>query len=119
MKRVALKRGKGLERRVSLRSKKPPNSMSARTKARIPERQRCRPQVWERARGRCEALAVLPHVCSGPMDCHELVSRARGGSIVDPANVVLLCRRIHDFVTTHPAEAHRLGLSLHSWERSA
>lgn len=85
----------------------------------IPERQRCIEAVWERAGGRCEALAVLPHVCRGPMDTHEVVSRARGGSTTDPDNCLLLCRRIHDYVTTHPAHATAVGLLKPSWERSA
>jgi len=39
------------------------------------------------------------------LDAHELLSRARGGSITDPANIRLLCRRCHDWVTTHPTDA--------------
>lgn len=33
------------------------------------------------------------------LDGHELLSRARGGSITDPDNIVLLCRPCHDDVT--------------------
>lgn len=43
-------------------------------------------------------------------DLHEIVSRARGGSIVDPENVVPLCREHHRWVTEHPLEAAELGL---------
>jgi hypothetical protein len=49
-------------------------------------------------------------------DAHEIVSRARGGSITDPANLVPLCREHHRWVTEHPLEAHAEGLSKHSWE---
>ena len=44
-------------------------------------------------------------------DLHEIVSRARGGSITDPANLIGLCRTHHQWVTEHPIEAEKLGLS--------
>lgn len=44
-------------------------------------------------------------------DLHEIVSRARGGSITDEANVIPLCRVHHIWVTEHPKEAAELGLS--------
>lgn len=50
-------------------------------------------------------------------DVHEIVSRARGGSITDRANLVCLCRRCHSWVTTHPKEAEAEGWSAASWER--
>lgn len=50
-------------------------------------------------------------------DWHEVVSRARGGSITDPANRLWLCRPCHEYVTSHPEIAQQLGLSKHSWER--
>jgi 5-methylcytosine-specific restriction endonuclease McrA len=33
------------------------------------------------------------------LDAHELLSRARGGSITDLDNIVLLCRPCHDDIT--------------------
>lgn len=51
--------------------------------------------------------------CGGPADdCHELLSRARGGSITDPANLVALCRPCHTWVTTEPAQAAAAGWAL-------
>lgn len=48
-----------------------------------------------------------------PLDAHELLSRARGGSITDPANIRLLCREpCHRWVTEHPAEAAAEGWAL-------
>lgn len=44
-----------------------------------------------------------------PLDGHELLSRGRGGSITDPANIVLLCRRDHTLVTENPAWAEANG----------
>ena len=45
-------------------------------------------------------------------DWHERLSRARGGSITDTNNRVWLCRRCHEFVTTHPAWSEQNGWSL-------
>lgn len=64
--------------------------------------------------------------CQWPYGCtrigcdpHEIRTRARGGSITDPDNIVLLCRQHHDHIT-HTAEGqregHELGLLKHSWE---
>lgn len=50
-------------------------------------------------------------------DVHEVVSRARGGSILDPNNLVALCRACHTFITENPEIAHDQGWSKHSWER--
>ena len=53
--------------------------------------------------------------CGKPADdAHELLSRARGGSIIDPANIVPLCRADHRWITEHPAQAQAEG-----WLRSA
>lgn len=49
-------------------------------------------------------------------DCHEVLTRARGGSITDPANFRYLGRKCHDWITTHPLEAHAEGYVIHSWE---
>lgn len=44
------------------------------------------------------------------VDPDEILSRARGGSISDPANVWLLCRTHHDWKHAHPAQAKAVGL---------
>ena len=33
----------------------------------------------------------LPEQCYGPLNGHEVITRADGGSITDPDNIVLLC----------------------------
>ena len=52
-------------------------------------------------------------------DLHEPLSRARGGSIVDPENSAPLCRPCHDEVTFKPESelgwAYGAGLLKHSW----
>lgn len=46
-------------------------------------------------------------------DVHELLSRARGGSILEEDNLACLCRPCHSWVTTNPAAATAEG-----WLRS-
>jgi signal recognition particle subunit SEC65 len=67
-------------------------------------------RVVELSEGRCIERAV---------DVHEIKTRARGGSIVDPANLLLACRPHHDWAHGHPREAAELGLLAHSWAASA
>lgn len=67
----------------------------------------------------CVARDLVPGVeCSGPVDPHEPLTRARGGSIVDRDNVVMVCRAHHSWIHRSPIEAHRLGFLVHSWERA-
>jgi hypothetical protein len=62
-------------------------------------------------RPRCEAGHLTPASCSGyATDIHEPLTRARGGSILDVANTVAVCRGCHDWIHTHPESATRLGL---------
>ena len=49
---------------------------------------------------RCGAKAEEPH---------EPLTRARGGSILDRKNVVLLCHLCHRWVHAHPAQAKAEG----------
>ena len=50
---------------------------------------------------RCNGLAI---------ELHEPLTRGRGGSILDPANTVAICRSCHDWIHAHPAAATDLGL---------
>jgi 5-methylcytosine-specific restriction endonuclease McrA len=49
-------------------------------------------------------------------EIHELLSRARGGSITNEGNCVALCGRCHHWITEHPAAATAEGWLEHSWE---
>ena len=58
----------------------------------------------------------LDWYCPRPsQDGHEVLSRARGGSILDEINILMLCRPHHSWVSTHPAEATKLGLLKSRW----
>lgn len=50
-------------------------------------------------------------------DGHEVLSRARGGSITDPANIRLVCRPHHDELTDEAGWGYRLGFLRHSWDQ--
>ena len=52
-------------------------------------------------------------------DAHEVVTRARGGSITDPGNIVPLCRPCHRYVTDNPQAARAEGFTRWSWEDGA
>ena len=43
------------------------------------------------------------------VDVHEPLTRARGGSILDPANAMAVCRRCHEQIHGHPREATERG----------
>ena len=62
-----------------------------------------------------EAYGKTPRcfVCGGMADdAHELLSRARGGSITDPENVRPVCREDHRRITENPAWAEENGYAL-------
>ncbi len=68
--------------------------------------------LTERGPG-CEARLVG---CDGlAVDCHEVLRRSQGGSLTDPANLMLLCRSCHRWVTEHPTGAAAAGLARWSW----
>lgn len=88
---------------------------SAKRKAERPARARVRREVHERDGGCVAARFGLTGQCAGPLDVNELVRRGRwraGYLVAD--NCVVLCRRHHDWVTTHVLEARALGLDLHA-----
>lgn len=61
--------------------------------------------------------AALRGVCTGvAVDVHEVLTRARGGSILDESNCMTICPACHRWVTEHPREAVELGLMKNSWE---
>lgn len=47
------------------------------------------------------------------------MTRARGGSILDPNNILALCRPCHEWIGNHPEEAQECGLIAPSWASNA
>jgi hypothetical protein len=60
-----------------------------------------------------------PGCTSMARDVHEPLTRARGGSITDPANMVPLCGPCHSEIQQGPDWAYDLGLMEHSWGGAA
>lgn len=90
-------------------------------------RTRLRRVSAKRVREQRERRAVLarehtPPACWVPgcgraaEDAHEVLTRARGGSITDPDNLRPLCRAHHDRVGSDQPWAEGLGLLRHSWD---
>lgn len=49
-------------------------------------------------------------------EVHEVLSRARGGNILDPNNCRTLCHKCHFWITTNPALATAQGWLKNSWD---
>ena len=82
-----------LVRKTSLKGSGYIKSRSKKMKELYVERNRLREEMFEN-NPFCERCGVIPAV-----DMHELLSRGRGGSIVDKENIALLCRGCHSYVT--------------------
>lgn len=121
--RSTLKPKKKLQAKKQLRPKKPLNQRSEKQKKLYEER---RPFVakmlaenpWCAA---CPAFAAHDGKVSyrrrHSTDIHELVRRSQGGSIVDEANCIAVCRPCHTRIGENPQLAFDLGLAKRGWER--
>lgn len=115
--RTPLTAQKGLTRRAGLASSTglarvtPLRPMSARRRAENRERR----EIAHATLGDAPLCAV-PGCGRFADDVHEPLTRARGGSITDPNNMVPLCRGCHDSVQLGPQWAYDLGLMVHSWD---
>lgn len=99
-----MKRGKPLQRRTRLVTRQPLRTHGTlrRGGPLNPVSDKRRKANRERARMAVDVFGANPPCarCGRPADdLHELLSRARGGSITDPGNCVPLCRDCHDDVT--------------------
>ena len=107
--RTPLHRGGWLARRTPLRS------VSAK-RAKVQQQRRTMVREELARRELCEAGAMIRFggyrsLCAGlAVDLHEPLTRARGGSILDPANTVAVCRSCHDWIHDHPKAAAEVGL---------
>lgn len=72
----------------------------------------------------CQACGVfaehdqkITYIKNPATDVHELIRRSQGGSILDAANVIAVCRPCHDRIGRFPALAFELGLAKEGWKR--
>ena len=123
MKRSPLRRGGPLKRRTPLRQMSRKRSKQQRLRRvmvqeELGKRELCEAGViirqWRLAtygQEYANRLNVYAHRCNGlAIELHEPLTRARGGSILDPANTVAICRPCHDWVHAHPTAATAVGL---------
>ncbi|MER6942541.1 HNH endonuclease signature motif containing protein [Nonomuraea sp. NPDC000554] len=116
--RTELKPGKPLERKTPLRSAgnleraTPLRKQSKKRQQENRERRRVVDAKYGTGLVRCE----VPGCTSLADDAHEVLTRARGGSITDPDNIRAVCRPHHDEIGTEPVWAYELGFLRHSWE---
>ena len=104
-----------------MKPRKPIRSVSAKRARENAQRRRVIAEVTLR-RNICEAGTLIAtadsgHRCQrGGVDIHEPLTRARGGSITDPENMVVVCRACHNWIHHNPALATTLRLLVHSYE---
>ena len=64
-----------------------------------------------------QPVCVVPRCGQWADDAHEPLTRARGGSITDAANMAPLCRFHNgELADKDPAWAYEIGLLKHSWD---
>lgn len=70
----------------------------------------------------CEACPIfaahdgkVTYVRRPSVDIHEKVRRSQGGSILDEANLLAVCRECHQRIGNYPALAIDLGLAEPGW----
>jgi hypothetical protein len=98
-----LKRSKGL-RAVSAKRRAENRERKAMAKRRFPG---------------MEPPCYVPWCTRPADDLHEILTRARGGSITDEENTVPVCRQHNEELTLEPAWGYELGLLKHSWDGAA
>ena len=129
MKRTPLRRltplrsGGPLRRKTRLRARSRKQSEQYRERAKMVTRELWKRELCEagariyqyRVRTYGQAQADLLNEryarCNGlAVELHEPLTRARGGSILDPANTVAICRSCHRWVHDNPEAATKAGL---------
>lgn len=119
-----LKRSGPLKRKTPLRydqtaklARTPLNTTSKKRVAENVERRKAKEVVLFRSNGRCEISPLLAAVGNEAArkctiygrDFHEILTRARGGSISDPENILFACGPCHRYVTDYTTEAEVAG----------
>lgn len=107
MKRTPLKRGTSQLKRTRLNTTSWKRKKANNERAKVLEDLRKR-MPW------C-AAQIIRRCTNEPQDGHEILTRGRGGSITDRANILMVCRLCHNWITEHPKEATCRGFIVPSW----
>lgn len=84
---------------------------SDKTKAKKPIRKQVIKETHERAKGKCEAEWIAPHIsCGKGRDADEIVPRSGGGDPLDVNETQSLCRKCHTVKGLEVAASEILGL---------
>lgn len=111
MKRTPLARRSPLKASTPLVRRTPVNPFSKKRVKQNAVRSAMRPSVPT------PCAAQIPGVCWGLGQAfHEILSRARGGSITDSENMAWLCNPCNGYMDDHPNWAVENGWLKHSWE---
>jgi len=85
------------------------NPVSAKRREENAERRKVVERMVQQRGPICQAQ--VPDICFNlAVDAHEVLPRGRGGSITDPKNILLVCRRCHEWIGANPREATERGL---------
>jgi hypothetical protein len=123
-----VKRGAPLQRRTPLRARTPLQAKSALTRGKPLRQRSAKTEALYRAERRplVADLFAEPSICEVPWctavatDPHEPLTRARGGSITDPANVRKVCHPHNvQFANDEQPWMYELGFLRHSWSDSS
>ena len=88
-------------------------AMSNQAKETMKTRKRLRWSLMAHRGNACEACPHTPVGATPPRpfdDMHEVLTRGRGGDPLDCANILLVCRDCHKWITEHETEARAAGL---------
>jgi hypothetical protein len=105
--KTPMPRGKGLDRSAPIRQQ------SAKRKQANRERRAMANAMFPDGAPPC----IVPWCGQWADDLHEPLTRARGGSIVEPDNAVPTCRRHNSELTGEPPWGYELHLLVHEWDR--
>ncbi len=112
--RTPLRRTTPLARGTTPLRRRRIRQVSAKRAALAPARAKALTIVRRRSGGRCEAQ-VAPGCTYVATDGHERLTRAAGGSITDPDNILDLCRACHTWAHDHRKAAERYGVLVSRW----
>lgn len=81
------------------------------------QRDEMRVAVLDETKGRCCAKGILPGVCWGGTEVHEVIDRSvRPGVHLDPAFGISICHAHHLVISDDASLAREVGLSFYSHE---
>lgn len=96
---------------------KPLAQAGRRARREAAERLEMRQVVLDETKGRCVAKGILPGVCWGGTEIHEVIDRSvRPGVHLDPAFGVSICHAHHMVISDDATLARSVGLSFYSYE---